>query len=51
MVGSRGALGASHYSVVSLHLSITGLFEMYALIITDGDEIKEFGNKAREQRV
>lgn len=51
MVRSRGVLGVSHYCVTSFHLSIMGLFEMYAIIITDGVKIKDFRNKAKEQRV
>lgn len=44
MVGGRRVLGVSHYCMASFHFSVMGLFEMYALIITDGDKIKEFRN-------
>ena len=51
LVRGRGVLAVSHCCVASLHLSLMGPSEMQAIIITDGDKIKPFRDKAKEQRV
>jgi len=52
VVRHSGVLAVFPHSGASFHLGVLmALFEMYAVIITDGDKIKDCRDKAKVQRV